>query len=68
MGEMLTTKERRRRISYIKATATAALLATVFTPKFELPDLVVPFVSVAVAAPIEGDSVDFRREVTRVFH
>lgn len=53
---MLTTTERRRRIAFIKAAATAALLAIVFTPKVDLPALVVPFVSVAVAAPMEGVS------------
>lgn len=61
---MLTTTERRRRIAFIKAAATAALLAIVFTPKVELPGLVVPFVSVAVAAPMEGVSSGINEPVS----
>lgn len=57
MGDMLTTTERRRRIAFIKAATTAAFFAVVFTSKVEMPDLSLPFVSVAVAAPIEGVSL-----------
>ena len=60
---MLTTTERRRRIAFIKATVTAALVAIVFTPKIELPELVVPFVSTAVASPLEGISLGINEPV-----
>lgn len=50
---MRTLSERRRRMARLKTACVVALAAVVFSPKVELANVSLPFVSVAEAAPIE---------------
>jgi len=49
---MRTVAAKRRRMAFLKRVGLAILAVTVFTPKFDIADWELPFVSAAVAAPL----------------